>query len=63
MAQRKTALEEIAEKESNFGKVFKVAGPCNLTFFENMQLVRRGIEDIKELDFKEGEMVVKEKKY
>jgi len=28
MAQRKTALEEIAEKESNFGKVFKVAGPC-----------------------------------
>lgn len=29
MANRKTALEEIAEKESNFGKVFKVAGPCN----------------------------------
>lgn len=27
MALRKTALEEIAEKESNFGKVFKVAGP------------------------------------
>ncbi|KAL4498527.1 hypothetical protein ABPG72_019645 [Tetrahymena utriculariae] len=27
MAQRKTALEEIAEKESSFGKIFKVAGP------------------------------------
>ncbi|EGR31987.1 hypothetical protein IMG5_098130 [Ichthyophthirius multifiliis] len=25
--QRKTALEEIAEKESSFGKVYKVAGP------------------------------------
>lgn len=32
MALRKTALEEIAEKESNFGKVFKVAGPRKLFF-------------------------------
>ena len=27
---RKTALEELAEKESSFGKVFKVAGPCKI---------------------------------
>jgi V-type H+-transporting ATPase subunit A len=27
MEKRKTALEELAEKESSYGKVFKVAGP------------------------------------
>jgi hypothetical protein len=28
MASRRTALEELSEKESNYGRVFKVAGPC-----------------------------------
>jgi len=27
MASRRTALEELSEKESNYGRVFKVAGP------------------------------------
>jgi hypothetical protein len=29
MATRKTALEELSERESSYGRVFKVAGPCN----------------------------------
>jgi V-type H+-transporting ATPase subunit A len=27
MATRKTALEELSERESSYGRVFKVAGP------------------------------------
>ena len=33
--QRKTQLEELQEKESSFGRVFKVAGPCNDILYIN----------------------------
>jgi hypothetical protein len=33
MAEKKKArIENLADKESSFGKVYKVAGPCNKIF-------------------------------
>lgn len=29
MQGKKTYIEELREKESSFGKIFKVSGPCN----------------------------------
>ncbi len=31
---KKKEQEAFAEKESNYGKVYKVAGPCNSFFFK-----------------------------
>ena len=32
MDKQKTYIEELREKESSFGKIFKVSGPCKRFF-------------------------------
>ena len=41
--KHKTALEELSEKESSYGRVFKVAGPCNFINLSNFNSGRRRI--------------------